>query len=131
MAAPLISKIVQTPKSFPVKTKQIAVELNSHRTELVCTQFQDRVFFIVTQYNKIGTLVKVTQDRISDETGTGTSMYSTDVLMGKDEPLTHVIARNLITELSSLHKPILLSVALKDTSAQTVKTLAKILPSLV
>jgi len=46
------------------------------------------------------------------------------------QPLTHVIARNLIKELT-LAKPILLSVALKDSSASTVKTLAKLLPSLL
>ncbi|XP_045159577.2 proteasome assembly chaperone 3-like [Mercenaria mercenaria] len=130
MAAPMVSGVIQTPESFPVKTKQVAVEINKIRTELICMQFKDRVFFIVTQYNKIGTLVKVTQNNIADETGARSSMYSTDLLMGIDEPLTHVVARNLITELS-LHKPILLSVALKDSSAPTVKTIAKILPSLV
>ncbi|XP_060594990.1 proteasome assembly chaperone 3-like [Ruditapes philippinarum] len=130
MAAPMVSGVIKTPESFPVKTKQVAVEINKIRTELICTQFKDRIFFIVTQYNKIGTLVKVTQNNITDDTGTGLSMYSTDILMGKDEPLTHVIARNLITELS-VHKPILLSFALKDTTAPTVKTIAKILPSIV
>ena len=36
---------------------QTAFEINSHHTELVCSQFDDRFFIIVTQFNKIGTLV--------------------------------------------------------------------------
>ncbi|KAL4236667.1 Proteasome assembly chaperone 3 [Mactra antiquata] len=130
MAAPTLKTFCATPQSFPIKTKQLAVEINGNRTELICTEFEDRFFFIVTQFNKIGTLVKVTHDNIADETGSGISMYSTDVLMGKDEPLTHVVVKNLITDIKK-HKPILISIALKDTAVGTVKTLAKILPSLL
>jgi len=46
------------------------------------------------------------------------------------QPITHVVARNLITEVP-LIKPILLSFALKDNSPKTVKAIAKILPSLL
>ncbi|XP_052255862.1 proteasome assembly chaperone 3-like isoform X4 [Dreissena polymorpha] len=74
--------------------------------------------------------VSVTNDRLTDTSGAALSMASTNVLMGADEPITHVIARNLVTEVP-LTKPILLSVALKDSSPKTVKTLAKILPSLL
>ena len=33
-----------------------AFEINSHHTELVCSQYDDRTFIIVTQYNKLVTL---------------------------------------------------------------------------
>ncbi|XP_052255859.1 proteasome assembly chaperone 3-like isoform X2 [Dreissena polymorpha] len=135
MAAPMKPQILCGPENFPVLTKQVnilicAVEINTTRTELIVQTFQDRIFIIVTQFSKIGTLVSVTNDRLTDTSGAALSMASTNVLMGADEPITHVIARNLVTEVP-LTKPILLSVALKDSSPKTVKTLAKILPSLL
>ncbi|KAH3697781.1 proteasome assembly chaperone 3-like isoform X3 [Dreissena polymorpha] len=130
MAAPMKPQILCGPENFPVLTKQCAVEINTTRTELIVQTFQDRIFIIVTQFSKIGTLVSVTNDRLTDTSGAALSMASTNVLMGADEPITHVIARNLVTEVP-LTKPILLSVALKDSSPKTVKTLAKILPSLL
>lgn len=42
-----------------ITVQQTAVEVNNNRTELVCTQYQDRIFIVVTQFNKIGTLVRV------------------------------------------------------------------------
>jgi len=36
---------------------QCAVDVNNTRTELVVSQFQDRMFIVVTQLDKIGTLV--------------------------------------------------------------------------
>lgn len=96
----------------------------------MCSQFDDRTFIIVTQYNKLGTLVKVTRDNVVDQTGASVSMISTDVLMGIDEPMTHVVARNLVAQLN-IQKPVVLSIALKDNSPQTVKSIAKIIPTLL
>ncbi|WAR24627.1 PSMG3-like protein [Mya arenaria] len=133
MAAPMSNgnqHIVSSPDSFPVRTKQCAVEINNHKTELLCSQFGDRTFLVVTQYNKVGTLVSVTNARVTDATGATASMPNIDVLMGNDQPMTHVVARNLITQIP-LSKPILLSIALKDNSPKTVKAIAKILPTLM
>ncbi|KAK3577571.1 hypothetical protein CHS0354_026536 [Potamilus streckersoni] len=74
-----------SPSSFPVKNNRIAVEVNSHKTELVCCKFEDRIFCIVTQYQKLGMLVDVTRENVLEETDTATPSYSTRVLLGKDE----------------------------------------------
>ena len=47
-----------TAHNYNLFSFQTAFEISSHHTEVVCSQFDDRTFIIVTQYNKIGTLVR-------------------------------------------------------------------------
>ncbi|KAL3868761.1 hypothetical protein ACJMK2_041526 [Sinanodonta woodiana] len=129
MAAPK-EDVRDSSTSFPVKNNCIAVEVNSHKTELVCCTFEDRIFCIVTQYQKLGMLVDVTREIVMEETDTAPPRYSTRVLLGKDEPMTHVLAQTLISKLD-IHKPIILAMALKDTAPSSVKKLAEYLTQLV
>ncbi|KAL1278472.1 hypothetical protein QQF64_025145 [Cirrhinus molitorella] len=50
-------------------------------------------------------------------------MFTTRVLLGKDEPLTHVYAKNVAAFVSqeSGNRPVLLGLSLKDNSAETMK----------
>ena len=57
-------------------------------------------------------------------------MYSTRILLGIDEPLTHVIAKNLISKVDS-NKSIILGMSLKDKSRDTVLTLRDVIKSVV
>lgn len=43
---------------FPLKTRQTARLLNGIHTEVLVTGFRDKIFVIVTQYGKIGSLVR-------------------------------------------------------------------------
>lgn len=44
---------------FPVTNKQAAVEINGVHTEILITEFTDRLLIVITQYGKIGSLVSV------------------------------------------------------------------------
>lgn len=66
-----------------IRSKQTEKEVNGISTQVVCTEFSNYIFIVITQYGKIGTLVSVTPDSRSNDISTTT--FSTKVLLGKDE----------------------------------------------
>ena len=46
------------------------------------------------------------------------------------QPMTHVVAKNLVKQLN-IQKPVILSMALKDNTPKTVKAIAEIIPSIL
>eukprot|EP00058_Branchiostoma_floridae_P012676 XP_002598164.1 hypothetical protein BRAFLDRAFT_123313 [Branchiostoma floridae] len=102
------------------RTKQGAAVVNGVHTDVVCTGFGDSIFVVVTQYQKLGTLVQVVPGVSAD--GTSAPTYTTRVLLGKDEPMTHVFARSLGEKIcpNNDYKPFTLAVALKDWSPQVL-----------
>ncbi|KAL6457215.1 hypothetical protein MHYP_G00341780 [Metynnis hypsauchen] len=112
-----------------IKTRQTEKTINGISTQVVCTEFSNYIFIVLTQYGKIGTLVSITPDaRCSD---ISTPMFTTKVLLGKDEALTHVYAKNIATFVSQEagNRPVLLGLALKDCSAENMKTLKDMIKS--
>ncbi|CAN9505519.1 unnamed protein product [Ophioblennius macclurei] len=112
-----------------IKSKQAQKEVNGILTEVVCSEFSNYVFIVLTQYGKIGTLISVTPDSRSNDLSTPT--FSTKVLLGKDEPLTHVCAKNLATFVSheAGNRPILLGLSLKDSSIESINQYKDIIKS--
>ncbi|XP_029914905.1 proteasome assembly chaperone 3 [Myripristis murdjan] len=112
-----------------IRTRQTETKVNGISTQVVCTEFSNYIFIVLTQYGKIGTLISVTPDSRSNDIGT--PMFSTKVLLGKDEPLTHVCAKNLVTFVSQEagNRPILLGLALKDSSLEAIKHMKEIIKS--
>ncbi|XP_070837522.1 proteasome assembly chaperone 3 [Chaetodon trifascialis] len=110
-----------------IKSRQTEKEVNGIPTQVVCTEFTNYIFIVVTQYGKIGTLISVTPDSRSNDISTPT--FSTKVLLGKDEPLTHVCAKNLATFVSqeATNRPVLLGLALKDSSIDAIKEMKEII----
>lgn len=66
-----------------VKSKQTEKTINGVSTQVVCTEFSNYIFVVLTQYGKIGTLISVTPDSKTGDICT--PMYTTKVLLGKDE----------------------------------------------
>ena len=66
-----------------IKSKQTEKTINGISTQVVCTEFSNYIFVVLTQYGKIGTLVSVTPDSKSNDLSN--SMFSTKVLLGKDD----------------------------------------------
>ncbi|CAL8265270.1 unnamed protein product [Boreogadus saida] len=112
-----------------IKTRQTEKEINGVRTQVICTEFSNYIFIVLTQYGKIGTLVSVTPESKSSDVSM--PMFTTKVLMGKDEPLTHVCAKNLATCVSQEagNRPVLLGLALKDSSIEAVKLMRDLIKS--
>lgn len=66
-----------------IKSRQKVNEVNGILTQVVCTEFNNYIFVVLTQYGKIGTLVSITPDSRSNDIST--PAFSTKVLLGKDE----------------------------------------------
>ncbi|KAG9279968.1 proteasome assembly chaperone 3 [Astyanax mexicanus] len=112
-----------------IKTKQTEKIINGISTQVVCTEFSNYIFIVLTQYGKIGTLVSVTPDtRCSDASA---PVITTKVLLGKDEALTHVYAKNVATFVcqEAGNRPVLLGLSLKDCTAENLKTLKEMIKS--
>ncbi|XP_059204271.1 proteasome assembly chaperone 3 [Centropristis striata] len=112
-----------------IKSKQTEKEVNGISTQVICTQFSNYILVVLTQYGKMGTLISVTPDSRSNDISTPT--FSTKVLLGKDEALTHVCAKNLATCVSQEagNRPVLLGLALKDSSIDAIKQMKEIIKS--
>lgn len=46
-----------TDQEFPIVNKRTALQINDTHTEILLTGFSDKIFIVVTQYGKIGSLV--------------------------------------------------------------------------
>ncbi|XP_046893468.1 proteasome assembly chaperone 3 [Hypomesus transpacificus] len=110
-----------------IKSKQTEKTINGISTQVVCTEFSNYIFVVLTQYGKIGTLVSVTPDSKSNDLSN--SMFSTKVLLGKDDALTHVCAKNLATFVAQEagNRPVLLGLALKDCSIDSIKDMKDVI----
>ncbi|KAM3863540.1 proteasome assembly chaperone 3 [Diretmus argenteus] len=112
-----------------IRSRQTETTVNGIATQVVCTEFSNYIFVVLTQYGKIGTLISVTPDSKSNDIST--PMFSTKVLLGKEEPLTHVCAKNLATFVSreAGNRPVLLGLSLKDSSIEAIKHMKDIIKS--
>ncbi|KAM9393357.1 LOW QUALITY PROTEIN: proteasome assembly chaperone 3 [Pholidichthys leucotaenia] len=107
-----------------IRTRQAQKDVNGISTEVVCTEFSNYIFIVLTQYGKIGTLISVTPNSRSSDISTPT--LSTKVLLGKDEPLTHV-CENLVTFVSqeaNRQARSYLDFRLKDSSQRRSQTVS-------
>ncbi|TRY54804.1 hypothetical protein DNTS_001775 [Danionella cerebrum] len=112
-----------------IRSKQTENTIKGIQTQVVCTEFSNYIFIVLTQYGKIGTLVSITPDTKSGDISG--PLHTTKVLLGKDEPLTHVYAKNVATFVSQEagNRPVLLGLSLKDNSAETMKTVKDMIKS--
>ncbi|XP_035195773.1 proteasome assembly chaperone 3 isoform X1 [Oxyura jamaicensis] len=112
-----------------VTSKQREEVVHGVPTEVVCTAFSNSILVVVTQYGKLGTLVYVDPNTIGDNIGRPS--LTTKVLLGKDEPLVHVCAKNLVAFVSQEagNKPVLLAMALKDKTMEGIQALREVIRS--
>jgi proteasome assembly chaperone 3 len=48
---------MSTNEEFPLQNKQAAIAIDGVHTEILLTGFADKIFVVITQYGKIGSLV--------------------------------------------------------------------------
>jgi len=108
-----------------VKCRQVAVLIDSAPTDIVISEYADRFFIIVTQRQKIGSLIHATHD--SSNLGPH-SPFSVNILLGqRDDPMLTLLARQLIADICKTSaKSLLLGVALNKQS-QTLISLRTVL----
>ncbi|XP_021298994.1 proteasome assembly chaperone 3 isoform X2 [Herrania umbratica] len=105
---------------FPVPYKNLSLEIKGNRTDLVICRYDDHFLVMATQIGTMGTILHARKEE-------GVSIQPTfhvSVIFGKrDEPMLLAIARQLIEQISSSASslPLVLSLGLKDHSAETLK----------
>ncbi|KAK9743451.1 hypothetical protein RND81_03G240200 [Saponaria officinalis] len=114
---------METPASgFPVRTKQLTLDIKGNETHLVICDYEDYFLVIATQIGSMGTILQARKEE-------GVSInptFSVSVLIGKrDEPMLGACARKLIENISDAgsSKSLVLSLGLKDHSADSIKAI--------
>lgn len=105
-------------------SKKGSTVINDIHTDVVCIGYEDKTMLIITQYQKIGSLVYISKDGapIDDKRHS----FTTTVLLGEDKPVLHVFARNL-AEVVYAGKPVVMGIALKEDSPAVMKALQNLL----
>lgn len=111
----------------PVVSKQKSQVVCGVPTQVVCTAFSSHILVVVTQFGKMGTLVALEPGPVTGDVSK--PMLTTRVLLGQDEPLIHVFAKNLVTFVSQEagNKAVLLALALKDRSLEGLQALREVI----
>ncbi|XP_077981913.1 proteasome assembly chaperone 3-like [Glandiceps talaboti] len=107
-----------------LQTKQGASSVDGIHTDIVCTAFADRIFVVVTQFQKLGTLVHITKD-VAGFVDISSPSFTTKVLLGKDESVVHIYAKHIASQICTgpTSTPVLLCLALKDFSPKHMQTI--------
>ncbi|XP_049644673.1 proteasome assembly chaperone 3 [Suncus etruscus] len=111
----------------PVVSKQKSQLVCGVPTQVVCTAFSSHILVVVTQFGKMGTLVALEPGPVTGDVSK--PVLTTRVLLGQDEPLIHVFAKNLVTFVSQEagNRAVLLSLALKDKSLEGLQALRNVI----
>ncbi|XP_058805336.1 proteasome assembly chaperone 3-like [Phymastichus coffea] len=108
--------------------KSCGVIVNGNHTDIALNFYANRIFLVVSQYKKLGSLVTVRKEAALREFD-NENTYSTKVIFGKDDPEIHAAAR-YITEQINADKPFLISICLKDYEVSTLRTIVKTIQKL-
>ncbi|XP_010550132.1 PREDICTED: proteasome assembly chaperone 3 [Tarenaya hassleriana] len=107
-------------ENFPVRHRQFSLEIKGNKTDTVICNYEDHILVLVTQIGTMGTILHARKEEGMSVEPT----FSVSVIFGKrDEPLLTATARKLIEHISHSvpSKPLVLSLGLKEHSAETLK----------
>uniref|UniRef100_A0A6M2DEX7 Putative proteasome assembly chaperone 3-like trichogramma pretiosum n=1 Tax=Xenopsylla cheopis TaxID=163159 RepID=A0A6M2DEX7_XENCH len=109
--------------------KSTGAVINNNHTDIVFAEFVNKIFLIVTQYKRLGSLVSV--QKFSPSTASDNQNYTYDIntLFGSNEK-EYLTARYL-TEAFSTEKQILVFSTLKDHSRETLEAIRSTLINLI
>ncbi|EDL89746.1 rCG42703, isoform CRA_a [Rattus norvegicus] len=96
-------------------------------TQVVCTAFSSHILVVVTQFGKMGTLVSLEPSNVANDISK--PVLTTKVLLGQDEPLIHVFAKNLVAFVSEEagDRAVLLAMAVKEKNMERLKALKEVI----
>eukprot|EP00112_Aurelia_sp_Birch-Aquarium-sp1_P008803 Seg1980.4 transcript_id=Seg1980.4/GoldUCD/mRNA.D3Y31 product="Proteasome assembly chaperone 3" protein_id=Seg1980.4/GoldUCD/D3Y31 len=113
-----------------VKCCKSSAVINGVDTDVACYGFVNRIFIILTQFKRPGTMIHIEkQDSCEGIYSSQNSVeIATDVLLGIDDPIYQVYAKKIAMMLfKETKKPILLAIALKDKEASSMPALSELL----
>ncbi|KAF9412929.1 hypothetical protein HW555_008708 [Spodoptera exigua] len=99
--------------------KSIAADIDDVPTEIVFAEYSDKIMLIVSQYQKIGSMLMIQKDQVHSPLGTN-DIYTTKVIFGAAGEEPQVAARYL-AEAIKITKPLCIFINLKSYDIETVK----------
>lgn len=102
------------------KIRTACVTIDGSPTHIIVQPYVDRIFILVTQSGKMGTMISASVD----VTLAGAESYNVQVLMGKrDVPELELCARSIMSIIKNdgCSKPLLISIALKRHNISTIR----------
>ncbi|KAG2196613.1 hypothetical protein INT46_011856 [Mucor plumbeus] len=117
-------------EEFPLQNKQTAITVNGVHTEILLTGFADKIFVVITQYGKIGSLIQTTLDispqlAMNPSSVPTTSQFLMGESTGEQSDLYILYSTSILQAIGAMNphekRPLLLGIALKplqDMSAR-------------
>lgn len=99
--------------------RSIAADIDDTPTEIVLAEYTDKTLLIVSQYQKIGSMLMIQKDQIHSPLGAD-DIYTTKVIFGATGEEQQVAARYL-AEAIKISKPLCIFINLKSYDIETVK----------
>ncbi|XP_046750296.1 proteasome assembly chaperone 3-like [Diprion similis] len=101
--------------TFASKDKSAGVVISGVHTDIVIKNYRNRMFLIITQFEKFGSILTVTKEEAAKS-----AVYTVKTILGKDDDQIHVAVRYIAEQIDT-EKPLLISICLKDYGVETVK----------
>ncbi|TFJ80293.1 hypothetical protein NSK_008436 [Nannochloropsis salina CCMP1776] len=100
-------------------------EINGVLTDVAIFNFSDRIFLVISQNARFGTVISAKADDSVARPGAAPS-FDVSVLLGRrDDPLLLIYARQLVETVSrSSSRPLLLSISLRERDPSTFEQVA-------
>lgn len=99
--------------------KSIAADIDGVPTEIVYADYADKIMLIISQYQKIGSLLMIQKEHVHSPLGSN-DIYTTKVIFGASGEEQQVAARHL-AEAINISKPLCIFINLKSYDIETVK----------
>ncbi|CAF4779794.1 unnamed protein product [Pieris macdunnoughi] len=99
--------------------KSIAADIDDVPTEIVYADYSDKIMLIISQYQKIGSLLMIQKEQVHSPLGSN-DIYTTKVIFGASGEEQQVAARHL-AEAIDICKPLCIFINLKSYDIETVK----------
>lgn len=99
--------------------KSVSAEIDGVSTDILLTEYSDKTFLILSQYEKIGCLLSIQKDEIHSPSGSN-DIYTTRVIFGATGEEQQVAAR-FLAEGINVKQPLYLFINLKSYDIETVK----------
>ncbi|XP_061709496.1 proteasome assembly chaperone 3-like [Cydia pomonella] len=108
--------------------KSIAADIDDVPTEVVLAEYTDKTLLILSQYQKIGSMLTVKKDEVHNPLGSS-DIYTTNVIFGATGEEQQVAARYL-AEAIKITKPLNIFINLKSYDIETLKACVDIVQDL-
>lgn len=106
--------------------KSICAKIDQVETEIVYADHTNKLFIIVTQYQKLGSLLTVTKEQAENLDSVAEAVYTVKHLFGVENPEQLAVAR-FIAEKLDIQKELCLFLCLKTYSPDIARAVVDVL----